>query len=136
MPFCNTYHLTRVSLTLDVGYLFMAAPAKCSRCSLPWMRSTSSLRLHDPMDCSPPGSIVHGILQARILEWVAILFSKIFPSQGSNPGLLHCRQILYSLSHLGSPTILYLLPAALNTTFSPGASNRCKQPQHVFQCSL
>ena len=29
-----------------------------------------------PMDCSPPGSFVHGILQARILEWVAISFSK------------------------------------------------------------
>ena len=35
-----------------------------------------------------------------------------------------------------SPTILYLLPTALNTTCSPGASNRRKQPQHVFQCSL
>ena len=30
---CNTYHLTWVSLTLDRGYLFRAAPAKCSRCS-------------------------------------------------------------------------------------------------------
>ena len=34
----------------------------------------------DPMDCSPPGSSVHGILQARILEWVVIPFSK-----GSSP---------------------------------------------------
>ena len=33
MPSRNTYHLTWVSLTLDVGYLFMAAPAKCSHCS-------------------------------------------------------------------------------------------------------
>ena len=32
--------------------------------------------LCDPMDCSPPGSSVHGILQARILKWVAIPFSK------------------------------------------------------------
>jgi len=39
MPCCNTYRLTWVSLTLDVGYLFMTAPAKCSRCSLPWTRS-------------------------------------------------------------------------------------------------
>ena len=30
----------------------------------------------DPMDCSPPGSSVHGILQARILEWVAMLSSR------------------------------------------------------------
>ena len=32
--------------------------------------------LCDPMDCSPPASSVHGILQARILEWVAISFSR------------------------------------------------------------
>ena len=38
MPSYNTYHLTWVSLTLGVGYLFTAAPAKCSHCSLPWMR--------------------------------------------------------------------------------------------------
>ena len=31
--------------------------------------------LCDPMDCSPPGSFIHGILQARVLEWVAIAFS-------------------------------------------------------------
>ena len=39
--------------------------------------------LCDPMDCSPPGSSVHGILQARILEWVP------FPSPGDlpNPGI-------------------------------------------------
>ena len=43
---------------------------------------------------------VHEILQARILEWVAIPFSRgIFPTQGLNPGLLHDRRILYSLSH-------------------------------------
>ena len=38
---------------------------------------------------SPPSSSIHGILQTRILEWVAISFSRgwIFPTQGSNPGL-------------------------------------------------
>ena len=36
----------------------------------------SCLTLCDPMDCSPPGSSVPGILQARILEWVAFPFSK------------------------------------------------------------
>ena len=36
----------------------------------------SCLTLCDPMDCSPPGSSVHGILQARILKWVAISFSR------------------------------------------------------------
>ena len=33
--------------------------------------------LSDPMDCSPPGSSVHGIFQARVLEWVAIAFSEV-----------------------------------------------------------
>ena len=42
--------------------------------------------LYDPMDCSPPGSSVHGILLARILEW-GILCQGIFPTQGLNPGL-------------------------------------------------
>ena len=35
----------------------------------------SCLTLSDPMDCSPPGSTVHGIFQARVLEWGAIAFS-------------------------------------------------------------
>ena len=44
----------------------------------------------DPMDCSPPGSSVHGILQTRILQWVAISSSKgFFPTRGLNPGLLN-----------------------------------------------
>ena len=34
------------------------------------------LTLRDPMDCSPPGSSIHGIFQARALEWVAVAFSK------------------------------------------------------------
>ena len=131
------------------------------------------LTLRDPMDCNPPGSSIHGIFQARILESVAIAFSKrssrsrdrtgvswiagrfftvwattslkvkvkslshirlfatpwtvayqaspsmafsrqeywsgyhfllqaIFPMQGLNPGLPHCRQTLYRLSHQGT----------------------------------
>ena len=38
----------------------------------------SIVSLCDPMDCSPPGSSVHGILQARILEWVAMPSSRGF----------------------------------------------------------
>ena len=40
----------------------------------------------DPMDCSPPGSSVHGILQARIPEWVAVSFSRDLPDPGIEPG--------------------------------------------------
>ena len=58
------------------------------------------------MDYSLPGSSVYGILQARILEWVAIfLLQRIFLTQESNPGLLHCRQIVYQLSYEGSPSV-------------------------------
>ena len=61
---------------------------------------TQSCRtLCDPMDCSLSGSSVLGIFQTRILEWVAISFSR--RSQGLNPGLPHCRQMLYHLSHQG-----------------------------------
>ena len=59
-----------------------------------------------PTLCDPVDYMVHGILQARILEWVAFLFSRgIFPAQGSNPGLPHCRQILYQLSQKGNTII-------------------------------
>ena len=58
--------------------------------------------LCNPMDCSPPGCFVHRILQ-RTLKWVAICLSRgIFLTQGSNPGVQHCRQILYCLSYQGS----------------------------------
>ena len=46
------------------------------------VKSLSRVRLCDPVDCSLPGSSVHGILQARILEWVAISFSR-----GSSSGI-------------------------------------------------
>ena len=58
----------------------------------------------DPVDYSPPGSSLHGISQTRILEWVAISFSPSpgdLPNPGSKLCLLHCRQILYHLSHQG-----------------------------------
>ena len=119
---------------------------RCNTVSLPklsWRAEVaqSCLALCDPMDCSPPGSSLHGIFQAWILEWVAISFSRgsfpprheywsglpfpspgdlphpgkntgvgchfllqgIFPTQGSHPGLQHCGQTLYRLSHQGSP---------------------------------
>ena len=66
--------------------------------------SQSCLTLCDPMDYSPPGSSVHGIFQARITGVGSqSLLQGIFPTQGLNPGLLHCRQILYQLRHQGSP---------------------------------
>ena len=71
--------------------------------SVKMLVAQSCLTLCDPMDCNPPGSFVHGILQARILEGFHALLQGIFCNQGSNPGLPPCRQILYCLSHQGNP---------------------------------
>ena len=73
------------------------------------------LTLCDPMDCSPPGSSVHGILRARILEWVVIPFSKgsSQPRESSwprNPTLsISCigRWVLYQWCHLGKPQVSF-----------------------------
>ena len=55
------------------------------------------------MDWSLQGSSVHEIPQERILEWVATPFSRgNFWTQGSNPGFLNSRQILYYLKYQGS----------------------------------
>ena len=60
--------------------------------------------LCEPMDYNIPDSSVRGILQARILEWVAIrFFQRIFPTQGLNLSLLCYRQILYHLSYSKVP---------------------------------
>ena len=57
--------------------------------------------------CDPMDYTVHGILQARILELGSLSLPQgIFPTQGSNTGLTHCRRILHQLSHKGSPRLL------------------------------
>ena len=97
-----------------------------SRTQLKWLSSSSRHRLTlwcliqglfhslcDPMDCGSPSSSFQGILQARILEWVAILFSR-----GSSPprdwtrGLLHCWHLLITFVFLieyNSHAIQFLL---------------------------
>ena len=75
MYICLAQCLVRIKHTVngdndDDGGGHAAAPAKsCQSCPT----------LCNPMDGSPPGSSVPGILQARILEWVAIAFSKTLP---------------------------------------------------------
>ena len=69
------------------------SPHVCAK-SLQWCPT-----LCDHIHCSPPSSSVHGSLQVRTLQPVAMPSSRgIFPTQGSNPRLLcllHCRRILY-----------------------------------------
>ena len=69
------------------------------------VRAQSCLTLCDPMDCSPPGSSVHGIFQARILEWVApplgdLAHSETKPASPATPAL-QADSLL--LSHHESP---------------------------------
>ena len=64
----------------------------------------SHLILYDPMDYRLLGSSVPGILQATTLGGHSLL-QGIFPTQGLNRGLLHCKRILYLLSHQGNALI-------------------------------
>ena len=88
----------------------------CCVCSVARLCPT----LRDPMDCSPPGSFVHGDSPGKNTGvGCHALLQGIFPiTQGSNPGLPHCRRALYHLSHQGSPRILKQVPYP----FSRGAS--------------
>ena len=74
------------------------------------------LTLCNPVDYGPPGSSVHRVLQARILEWVALSFSR-----GSNLRLLHYRRILCHLSYQGDVQgpILSSVSSALTMPYVP-----------------
>ena len=119
---CDLQHPlgSRPPFPLPVGYstpvglaplLFLALgnPIIPCLCSLLLSRF-NRVRLWDPMDCSLPGCSVHGILQARILKWVAISFCRGFSQPwGSNPHLLrllHWQADSLPLNHLGSHWII------------------------------
>ena len=83
--------------------------------------------LCDPLDWSLPGSSIHGLSRARIPEQVAISSSSRDSSwpHGSNPHpqcLLHCRQILYLLSHQRSPVLGY---SPSNILWRPLCGGQC-----------
>ena len=64
----------------------------------------SHVQLCDPMDCTLPGSSVHGESPGKNTRvGCCALLQGIFPTQGLYPGLLHSKQILYQLSYQGSP---------------------------------
>ena len=87
------------------GLEFKEKFLKCPMCCA--VLSHAFMSLCDPMDCSPPGSSVHGDSPGKDTGvGCHALLQGIFPTQGSNPRLPLCRQILYPLSHQGSPRIL------------------------------
>ena len=69
----------------------------------------SCLTLYCPIDCSPPGSFVHGDSSDKNTGvGCHALLQGVFPTQESNPGLLHCRQILYHLRYRDVPRSVYI----------------------------
>ena len=102
--------LDQVSSSVQWNRSCLAAPGE----NMGWLKTANSSvavsviqscpTLCNPMDCSLPGSSVHGVLQARILGWVAISFFRgSFQPWDRTLGLLCFRQILYHLRHQGSP---------------------------------
>ena len=100
----------KTSLVNYPSILLYTSICSCVLCLVTQSYST----LWDPMDCSLPGSSEHGDSPGKntgkgcpaLLQGCPALLQGIFPTQGSNPGLPHCRGILYHMSHLGNPRIL------------------------------
>ena len=95
----------------------------------------SCLTLCDPMDCSLSDSSVHEIFPGTSTG-VGCHFhlQRIFPIQGSNLGLPHCRQMLYHLSHQGSP--LEPLDLWLFVIISPAANSSCLSRAPKFHLEM
>ena len=103
-PVESAFLLTIVSITSIMMLLFQLSPVLCAVLCLV---AQSCLTLWDPMDCSPPVSSVHRDSPGRNTGvGCHDLLQRSFPTQRSNPGLPHCKQILYHLRHQGSPRIL------------------------------
>ena len=96
----NKTSLLRIYFHLLIQSLFL-------HCSKVKVLAQSCLILCEPMDCSPPGSSIHGILQARILEWVAIPFSWV-SSQPRDQIRISCMAgRLFTAESLGKLNVLY-----------------------------
>ena len=80
----------------------------------------SRVQLCYPIDGSPPGSSVHGIFQVRILEWVAISFSRgSLRPKAQTCCVLHWEPDSIPLSHRGSPQLTWRYPKWLLNFFFP-----------------
>ena len=90
-------------LRSDCSLAFLSTASGCVVCVLV---AQSCLTPCDPKDCSLTGSSAHGDSPGKNTGvGCHALLQGIFPTPGSNPGLPHCRQILYHLSHQGSPLL-------------------------------
>ena len=87
----------KILYTYVIAHLFYSCPTLCN-----------------PVDCSWLGSSVHGILQARILDWVGALLQGIFLTQGWNPCPPHCRQTL-TAEPPGKPLYTFVVVQSLSS---------------------
>ena len=100
------------------SYSWCKKPKKKKKKDMPWVLTClvtqSCLTLYDPMDCSPLGSSVHRIVQARILKWVAMpsFRGSFWPRNWTQVSCISCIVIKINdsllLSHRGSPLVLKL----------------------------
>ena len=100
---------------------------KCVICPCACVLSQSCPTLCRPMDCRLPGSSVHGIFPARVLEWVAVSFRGSSQSRDLTPCLLHWQAGSLTLCHLGSPLYAHseiLLDQKQERKFDPHHSRR------------
>ena len=115
-------------LANSVSHLFASCSEYCGFLNL-FLVTQSCPTLCDPMDCSPPGSSVHGDSPGKNTRVGCHAFLQgIFPTQGSNPGLLHYRRILYHLSHQGLSFLFFSsvpLPKGLFYYLSLQKANSC-----------
>ena len=130
MPSCNNYHLTWVSLTLDMGYLFTAAPAKCSCCSLPW---TGYLLTAAPPDLECGVAVLGPIRRFLVIK--GLRFSA--PTPKAQCLLWHC---IVSLSFI-SASLKHNIPWNSELHYhnpTPFCSSRthCSSQTSLFLCSL
>ena len=101
----SVFHLGHVIFTgSSVEFCYIRLTLLYMPCPVCVVVVQSCLTLCDPMDCGPPGSCPWDPPGKDTGAGYPALLQGIFPTQGPNPGLLHCRQILYYLSHQGSPS--------------------------------
>ena len=101
--------LERITKAMQVRPHSIQVNVQCS-IFVSYNKSVLCLVVSDPLwphDCSPPGSYVHGNSPGKNTGvGCDVLLQGIFPTQRSNPGFLHCRQIVYQQCHQGSSRIL------------------------------
>ena len=100
---------------------------KCVICPCVCVLSESCPTLCDPVDCSPPGSSVHGTFPARVLQWGAVSFRGSSQPRDLTPCLLHWQVGFLPLCHLGSPLYAHseiLLDQKQERNFDPHHSRQ------------